>query len=72
MKDKQKTIADIIRSMSDEQLANWLTRDAWDCNDCPEHERIHDYASPYEERCDMACAKHCLEWLKKPVTNNEN
>lgn len=28
-------IADKIRSMTDEELAKFITEDRWDCNDCP-------------------------------------
>lgn len=57
----QKTHANRIRAMSDEELAEWFDRHAseplW-CTppDCPEHEE---------------CVKCILDWLKSPVEPGE-
>ena len=60
-----KTNADHIRSMTDEELAKWVT-DAWDCHECSEHERIGDHPLLKSEPCDQECERHCLDWLKQP------
>ena len=53
----QKTNADRIRSMTDEELAElfWIRAD---CELCPNKE-------PY---CSDDCKKHWLDWLKKEAT----
>ena len=63
---KQKTNADRIRAMSDEELAEWLAN-MFDCHHCSEHERIGGNPLLSAEQCDQKCEKHCLEWLKQPV-----
>ena len=63
---KQKTNADRIRAMSDEELAGFL--DTWGCcHHCIEHERLSDNRWFSDERCDEKCVEHCLEWLKQPA-----
>ncbi len=56
-------IADKIRSMTDEELAKFITEDRWDCNDCPSGQENMD--NPFGGRCDNKCFEHCLEWLRK-------
>lgn len=56
-KPTQKTNADRIRAMSDEELTDLLVngRHTFRCYNC----------SPFE--CDNNCEKHCMEWLKQPA-----
>ena len=53
---KAKTNADCIRSMSDEQLANF----------------VHEGCPYIEEECTMkGCVKCILEWLQQPAENQK-
>ena len=62
----QRTNADRIRAMSDEELAAFL--DCFGCcQHCSEHERLSDNRWFSDERCDEMCVTHCLEWLKQPA-----
>lgn len=57
--DEPITNADRIRSMSDEELAEWLAH-LTDCVNCP-------CRDPYDQ-CDTvdgSCKKQWLEWLKE-------
>lgn len=58
-----KTNADRIRSMSDEELAVYLTDDVFCCNDCSSGQENSD--NPFGEKCDEKCFEHCLAWLKQ-------
>lgn len=69
---KPMTNADLIRAMSDEQLAKWLMEESWDCNDCPEHEWLAAQPDRRVGQCDMKCKEHCLDWLRQPVKDGEN
>lgn len=69
---KPQTNADRIRAMSDEELAEWLADDSWDCHNCSEHERLSDNPLLRDERCDEKCAEHCLDWLQQPVKDGED
>lgn len=69
---KPQTNADRIRAMSDEELAEWLADDGWDCHNCSEHERLSDNPLLRDERCDEKCAEHCLDWLRQPVKDGDN
>lgn len=61
----QKTNADHIRSMTDEELAVFL--ECFEvCHYCPEHERLENEPLLRGERCDEDCEKHMLDWLKQP------
>ena len=53
----QKTNADRIRAMSDEELAELLVngRHTFRCADCDAYV------------CDDECEKNCLKWLQQPV-----
>lgn len=62
---KPKTNADKIRCMTDEELANFIMEDRWDCNDCPSGQENMD--NPYGGKCDNKCFEHCLDWLRKEV-----
>ena len=59
-KQKQMTNADRIRSMTDEELAEWLDRLITHCNDGPCF------------NCFMreACLTSVLDWLKQEVSTN--
>lgn len=59
-----QTNADHIRSMSNEELAIYLSENSWDCNDCKSGQENMD--NPFATRCDEKCAEHCLKWLQKP------
>ena len=61
---REKTNADRIRSMSDEELAIHLNS-GWECSTCKEQIWIDNKFSL--GGCDMNCVGHCLEWLKKPA-----
>ena len=63
---KQKTNADSIRAMSDEELANFLESFGC-CHNCTEHHRLGDVRFYSDEKCDEQCELHMLEWLKQPV-----
>jgi hypothetical protein len=55
----QKTNADRIRAMSDEELAEWLDslRYGFGCELC---EKVF-------RGCDENCRTHFMEWLKQPA-----
>ena len=65
--NKEITNGDKIRSMSDEELAKFITEDRWDCNECPSGQENMD--NPFGSKCDNQCIKHCSEWLKTGVEN---
>ena len=53
----EKTNADRIRAMSDEELVELLCngKNTFRCSTCPVYE------------CDDNCEKHCLGWLQQPA-----
>lgn len=61
-----KTNADHIRSMSDEELAEWLDEDLGCCCYCSEDARLENEPLLRGEKCDEQCEKHLLDWLKQP------
>ena len=63
----EKTNAQKIRAMNDEELAKHLVDIGWDCNFCEEHLRLDNEPLLRGEKCDEKCAEHCLEWLKQPA-----
>ena len=63
----EKTNADRIRSMNDEELAKHLVDIGWDCHLCAEHRRLDNEPFLRGERCDEKCEEHCLEWLRHPA-----
>ena len=63
----EKTNADRIRAMSDEELAKCIYEIGFDCHLCSEHERISDNPFIRHEKCDEKCVEHCFEWLKQPA-----
>ena len=63
----EKTNADRIRSMNDEELAERLVDIGWDCNFCEEHLRLDNEPLLRGEKCDEKCEAHCLEWLQQPA-----
>ena len=63
----EKTNADRIRAMSDEELATHLHDIGWDCHLCAEHGRLDNEPLLRGKKCDEKCVEHCLEWLKKPA-----
>ena len=65
---REKTNADRIRSMSDEELAMHLNI-GWECSLCKEQIWINNKFSLGD--CDMNCVGHCLEWLKQPAEVSE-
>ena len=65
---REKTNADRIRSMSDEDLAMRLNI-GWECSLCKEQIWINNKFSLGD--CDMNCVGHCLEWLQQPTEVNE-
>lgn len=64
---REKTNADRIRSMRDEELARALIDMGWECHLCSEHERLDNEPLLSGEKCDDKCAEHCLVWLKQPA-----
>ena len=67
----EKTNADRIRAMSDEELATHLHDIGWDCHLCAEHGRLDNEPLLRGEKCDEKCVEHCLEWLKMPAEVSE-
>ena len=65
--ENKKTNADIIRSMSEEELAKHLVDIGWDCHLCAEHGRLDNEPLLRGEKCDEKCVEHCLEWLQMPA-----
>ena len=65
-----KTNADCIRAMSDEELATHLNDIGWDCHLCAEYRRLDNEPLLCGEKCDEKCVEHCLEWLKQPVEDD--
>lgn len=63
----EKTNADRIRAMSDEELARHLHCIGWDCHLCSEHKRLDNEPLLRDQKCDENCFEHCLEWLKQPA-----
>ena len=63
----EKTNADRIRAMSDEELATHLHDIGWDCHLCAEHGRLDNEPLLRGEKCDEKCVEHCLEWLQQPA-----
>lgn len=60
------TNADHIRSMTDEELAEWLDEDLACCCYCSEDKRLENEPLLRGEKCDEQCKKHLLDWLKQP------
>lgn len=61
-----RTNAELIRGLTDEELASYLVKIGWDCSQCSEHERLENESLLRGDECDMQCTKHCLGWLKQP------
>lgn len=56
------TNADKIRSMTDEELAEYFFDDnRFCCNNCPSGQKNGGYSF----ECDEKCVEHCLDWLKQ-------
>lgn len=60
------TNADHIRSMTDEELAEWLDEELGCCCYCSEEKRLENEPLLRGEKCDEQCKKHLLDWLKQP------
>ena len=60
-----KTNADRIRSMSDEELANWLARTQY--TNMMEAAEIFGAQLPFNEETLKGSEKECLEWLQQPA-----
>lgn len=58
--------ADHIRSMTDEELAEWMEHYNVDCRICSEYQRCKGDVVFHYAPCDMECAQHYLNWLKQP------
>ena len=69
---REKTNADRIRAMSDEELATHLHDIGWDCHLCAEHGRLDNEPLLRGEKCDDKCVEHCLEWLQQPAEEVDN
>ena len=67
----EKTNADRIRAMSDEELATHLHDIGWDCHLCAEYGRLDNEPLLRGEKCDEKCVEHCLEWLQMPAEVSE-
>ena len=59
-----KTNADRIRSMSDKELAEMMTKPGggFGCLKCLE---------TVEDECYTNCEEHCLKWLQQPAKEND-
>ena len=62
-RNRKKTNADRIRSMSDAQLVQMLTigRGGFSCSKCAE-----------SENCGQNCEVQCLKWLQQPAEVDDN
>lgn len=60
------TNADRIRSMTDEELAEWMEHYNVDCRICSEYQRCKGEVVFHYAPCDMECSQHYLKWLKQP------
>lgn len=59
------TNADKIRSMTDEELANWLARTQY--ANMMEAAEIFGTKLPFKEETLKGSEKECLEWLQQPA-----
>ena len=67
---KQKTNYDRIKSMSVEEMAEFF-EGHFDCNFCPESERLADNPLLKYEKCDEKCTYHITQWLLQEVIPND-
>ena len=58
---------DHIKAMSVEEMADYFAY-MFDCNLCPEQQRLSDNPLLEDERCDNNCMKHCKQWLESEVS----
>ena len=61
-----KTNADHIRSMTDEELAEWMEAHNVSCGICSEYVACGGEVVFGDRTCDCDCATHYLHWLKQP------
>lgn len=54
-----------IRTMSVDEMAEFLADNAFGCNECEEAIRLCDNPLTKDENCDGDCSTHCKEWLKQ-------
>ena len=59
------TIYEKIKTLSVEEMAEFLTECCFGCNDCEECQRLSDNPLTKDERCDEKCYEHCLNWLNE-------
>lgn len=52
-----------IKSMNIDELASYLVKIGWACNNCSEDQRLSDNPLLHYEQCDEKCEFHCKEWL---------
>ena len=62
----QKTNADHIRSMTDEELAEWMEAHNVSCGICSEYVACGGEVVFGDNTCDCDCATHYLNWLRQP------
>ena len=65
-----KTNYDRIKSMSVEEMAEFF-EGHFDCNFCPESERLSDSPLLKYEKCDEKCIYHITQWLLQEVSEND-
>lgn len=58
---------DRIKAMTVEEMADYFAY-MFDCNLCPEQQRLSDNPLLEDERCDNNCMKHCKQWLEQEVS----
>lgn len=59
---------DRIKSMSVEEMADFF-EGHFDCNFCPESERLEDSPLLKGEKCDERCTYHIKQWLLQEVSD---
>lgn len=65
------TIYEKIKTLSINDMAEFLTEHTFGCEQCEEHERLSDNPLLKEERCDEQCKRHCLKWLNEEPYETE-
>lgn len=66
------TIYEKIKTLSIEEMAEFLTEYPFGCEECEEGQRLNDNPLTKNEPCDEKCYKHCLSWLNKIAAEHDN
>lgn len=65
IEEPHMTIYEKIKTLSLEDMAEFLTEYSFGCDMCEEDERLSDCLPTKDEHCDEQCKKHCIVWLNK-------